>query len=194
MQKNIIPPHCGIKTTINHRFPTDLEKRNVHIAKEAIPWKRIGDQPRRVFVNHFSAAGGNSALLLEDVQQVETQGSDPRTSHMVAVSAKCASSLAANLKSLIAFVDSLGDEPLSLPRLSYTTTARRIHHLHRVMISGSTLQEVKSRLETSPACGDGATRPKSAPKLIFSFTGQGSQFTGMALQFLPSIPQYYPSF
>ncbi|KOS19517.1 Noranthrone synthase [Escovopsis weberi] len=32
MQKNLIPPHCGIKNKINHKFPTDLQERNVNIA------------------------------------------------------------------------------------------------------------------------------------------------------------------
>ena len=36
MQKNMIVPHCGIKTKINHRFPTDLQERNVNIASNRL--------------------------------------------------------------------------------------------------------------------------------------------------------------
>jgi naphtho-gamma-pyrone polyketide synthase len=32
MEKSEIPPYCGIKTKINHGFPTDLKARNVNIA------------------------------------------------------------------------------------------------------------------------------------------------------------------
>jgi acyl transferase domain-containing protein len=66
MKNNTIPSHCGIKTRINRKFPTNLMERNVHIATKPVAWKRVNGQPRRVFVNNFSAAGGNSAILLED--------------------------------------------------------------------------------------------------------------------------------
>ena len=32
LKKNAIPPHVGIKNTINQGFPKDLTDRNVHIA------------------------------------------------------------------------------------------------------------------------------------------------------------------
>lgn len=191
MKNNTIPPHCGIKTKINSKFPADLDVRNVHIAKEAKPWNRVNGQPRRVFVNNFSAAGGNSAVLLEDKPlEIPVKGTDHRTSHVVAVSAKSPVAMARNLNSLIAHIDSHRQEPLLLPQLSYTTTARRTHHLHRVMVAGSTIDDIKRHLEAAAARGDGATRPKSAPKLTFAFTGQGAQYVGMAKQLYQSFSQF----
>ncbi|KAL2879128.1 hypothetical protein SGCOL_005551 [Colletotrichum sp. CLE4] len=54
LQNNTIPPHCGIKTKINHNFPTDLAERNVHISRAAAPWnpklwKSFGIEPNFVF-------------------------------------------------------------------------------------------------------------------------------------------------
>ncbi|PLB48450.1 conidial pigment polyketide synthase PksP/Alb1 [Aspergillus steynii IBT 23096] len=193
MRNNTLPPHCGIKTKINSRFPPDLESRNVHIAKEPIPWRRAGNEPRRAFVNNFSAAGGNSAVLLEDKpDEVEIEGTDPRTTHLVAVSARSAASMAANLKSLMAYIQGQRDhdKPLFLPQLSYTTTARRMHHLHRVMLAGSTTEEIKRHLEAAISRGDGATRPKAPPKLTFAFTGQGAQYVGMARTLYRSFRQF----
>ncbi|KAH8432989.1 polyketide synthase alb1 [Aspergillus melleus] len=191
MRNNIIPPHCGIKTKINSKFPSDMESRNVHIARQPIPWGRAGNEPRRAFVNNFSAAGGNSAVLLEDKpEEVEIEGTDPRTTHLVAVSARSAASMAANLKSLMAYIEGQQDKPLFLPQLSYTTTARRMHHLHRVMLAGSTTEEIKRHLEAAIARGDGATRPKSPPKMVFAFTGQGAQYVGMARTLYRSFRQF----
>lgn len=31
LQRNAIPPHVGIKNRLNPSFPTDLDRRNVHI-------------------------------------------------------------------------------------------------------------------------------------------------------------------
>lgn len=179
MQNNIIPPHCGIKNRINRKFPTDLKARNVHIATKEVPWHRTQNEPRRVFVNNFSAAGGNSAILMEDAPlEKPLEGIDPRTSHIIATSAKCAASLAGNLKSILGYIRS--NSNISLAQLSYTTTARRIHHHHRVMVSGSNLVEIETKLEQALNRGDGSTRPKAIPRMMFSYTGQGSTFVGMA--------------
>jgi acyl transferase domain-containing protein len=190
MEHNTIVPHCGIKTRINRKFPTDLSDRNVHISLTPTAWGRQSE-PRRVLVNNFSAAGGNTALLLEDAPSLPQidEGSDPRTSHLVAVSAKCASSLEANVKSLLGFIASAGED-LSLPQLSYTTTARRMHHLHRVIVQGSSISDINKLLQAALSRGDGANRPLGVPKLVFTFTGQGGQFVGMSRQLYECMPSF----
>ncbi|KAL2170142.1 hypothetical protein VTG60DRAFT_5164 [Thermothelomyces hinnuleus] len=197
MQKNTIVPHCGIKTRINRKFPTDLHERNVRIALEPTPWRRSSSdpsKPRRVMVNNFSAAGGNSALLIEDAplerepavaQGVEGGGGDPRSPHLVALSAKNGVSLQGNLRSMSDF---LRENPhVSLGQLSYTTTARRIHHQHRVMLAGSTVDELRAQTESALRDSAGMTRPKSAPKVVFAFTGQGAQYPGMGNELFQTL-------
>ena len=182
MQKNIIVPHCGIKTKINHRFPIDLKERNVNIALEATPWKRNAKtmKPRRVFVNNFSAAGGNSALLIEDAPlkgNPHKAESDPRTHHVVAISAKTGVSLQGNLRSMLRYLQQ--EEDVHLSKLSYTTTARRVHYQHRVMLAASSVNDVRSQIEVALRDQSGMTRPKCPPKIVFTFTGQGAQYPGM---------------
>ncbi|KAK4147650.1 ketoacyl-synt-domain-containing protein [Dichotomopilus funicola] len=185
MQKNQLVPHVGIKTRINRKFPTDLAERNVNIALAPTAWER-SDEPRRVFVNNFSAAGGNTALLIEDApasqgvvsDSASDSASDPRSHHVVAVSAKNGVSLQGNLRSLIRFLqENATTTPLG--QLSYTTTARRQHHQHRVMVAGTSIDEIRTRLETALKDNAGMTRPKSAPKVVFTYTGQGAQYPGM---------------
>lgn len=181
MKNNTIPPHCGIKTKINHTFPKDLEKRQVFIANKPTPWKRPHNGVRKVFLNNFSAAGGNTALLLEDAP-IETFGEthDRRSCHVVAVSAKCASSLQGNASALLSFLDNI--RPDELYSLSWTTTACRMHHQHRMMVYGDSIETIKAGLRRAYEAKEGASRPKSAPKVIFAFTGQGTAYPGMAIQ------------
>ena len=180
MKNNIIPPHCGIKTAINHKFPKDLLERNVHIAERPVKWTADNGKPRRVFVNNFSAAGGNSALLLEDkpLNTHRTVQEDLRTVHTIAVTAKHASSISRNVETMLEYIEANKDD-LSLGQLSYTTTARRIHHQHRVMATGGSVPEIQNSLQKALANGDGAKRSPLAPKVVFAFSGQGSQHVGM---------------
>ncbi|KAG7416252.1 Non-reducing polyketide synthase fsr1 [Fusarium oxysporum f. sp. rapae] len=183
LKKDTIVPHCGIKNRINHRFPTDLEQRNVRIALEPTQWKKGTEtNPRRVFVNNFSAAGGNSALLIQDAppRKQLIASNDSRVQFPIAITAKSGVSLQGNMRSMLKFLST--NSHISLAELSYTTTARRIHHQHRVLVPGATPEEICSKIETALQNNTGVTRPKAAPKVVFTFTGQGAQYPGMGKQ------------
>ncbi|KAI9762130.1 MAG: Type I Iterative PKS [Chaenotheca gracillima] len=194
MQNNLIPPHCGIKTKINHTFPTDLRERNVHIAMKPTPWMRPEGGKRKVFVNNFSAAGGNTALLIEDAP-VSTldSGVDARSTHIVAASARSVISLKKNIQSLIAVIEestATSNADFTPARLSYTTTARRAHLSHRILVRGSTLHEIKEALQDSALREDLKPVPAAIPKVAFAFTGQGSHYAGMGSQLFESFSQF----
>ena len=187
MQKNAIPPHCGIKKTINQGFPKDLTARNVHIAFKPTPFKARDDMPRRIFVNNFSAAGGNTALLLEDAPVKKPLREDPRSNWVVAVSAKSKSALRANTQRLIQYIDDSPD--LRIADLSYTTTARRIQHNYRIAIECGSVVQARERLaaklddEIDPV-------PGTPPKTGFVFTGQGSHYDALGKKLFENSVQF----
>ncbi|KAJ9400459.1 hypothetical protein DTO282F9_2646 [Paecilomyces variotii] len=182
MQNNTIPPHRGVHTRLNRRFPSNLDERNVHIAFQATEWPR-GQTPRRAFINNFSAAGGNSSVLVEDPPLIlKEEGSDPRSSHVIAVSAKSPSALRKNLESMRRYAMSEHIEK-SLCELSYTTTARRIHHSHRLMFAGSSLEDILREMESKLAIKEPFSPCAPLPSVIFTFTGQGAQYPGMGQVF-----------
>lgn len=189
MQKDTIPPHCGIKGTINRTFPKDLQERNVHIPLGSPkPWKRPNGGKRRVFLNNFSAAGGNTALLLEDAaitSQVDDK--DKRSTHVVAVTARTKTSLKRNVENLIAYLERSPKTKLS--SLSYTTTARRTQFNFRMTFASANIDKVKEALKSSLG-RDVAQIPKVSPKVSLIFTGQGSHYISMARDLLNSSPQF----
>ncbi|OAQ69673.2 polyketide synthase [Pochonia chlamydosporia 170] len=187
MKNSEIPPHCGIKTRINHNYPRDLAERGVRIALSPTPWLREEtiSGKRSVFLNNFSAAGGNTAVLLEDAPQTvnaPNAGDDARPVHLVAVTAKTKSSLLGNLKALSSWLEE--NPTISLPELSYTTTARRMHHNYRTIVSGADIPSVLSNIKKQvSALSQAAIRPipslEKTPNLVFAFTGQGTLYTGL---------------
>ena len=188
MEKNVIPPNCGIKRVINQRFPKDLEARNVHIPVRPTSWPRPKDGIRRVYVSNFSAAGGNTGVIMEDAPAVlapDTQ--DPRSFHVVTVSGKSKSSLRNNVRRLIDFIDE--DTSVTLPNLSYTTTARRIHHNYRVAVNEPELTAVKKSL-TSMLDQDVAPIAPTRPDVAFVFTGQGAHYSALGKQLFDQSTQF----
>lgn len=187
LQKNRIPPHCGIKKTINQTFPQDLNARNVHIAFKSTPLTSPDGSLRKIFVNNFSAAGGNTAMLLEDAPSRFIPRHDPRSDSVIAVSAKSKTSLKANLRRLIQYIDERG--PVRLADLSYTTTARRIHHNYRVAFSCNSIAKAREMLASKL---DDSIDPVVSvpPKIAFVFTGQGSHYRFLAKQLYENSTQF----
>ncbi|KAK3681664.1 polyketide synthase [Podospora appendiculata] len=200
MKNSEIPPHAGIKTKINHNYPLDLVERGVHIALETTPWRREDSVhgKRAVFLNNFSAAGGNTAVLLEDAPlstEIAAPEGDARPLHVVAVTAKTPASLIANLSALSTWLEKKSD--ISLPALSYTATARRMHHNYRALISGSDIASIISSIKTRVSEGASGLNPipsaAKLPNVVFAFTGQGSLYTGLGKSLYDTNPSFRAS-
>ena len=189
LQKNTIPPHCGIKKTINQGFPQDLNARNVHIAFKPTPLVSRDGTTRRIFINNFSAAGGNTALLLEDAPERPALKDDARGDLVIAVTAKSKSALRANAKNLAHYIKH--NPSMRLPDLSYTTTARRIQHNYRIAFSCDSLAKA-SEVLSSKADDPIEPVPSVAPNVAFAYTGQGSHYTAVG-RHLYQLSKYFHS-
>ncbi|KAK2767075.1 Atrochrysone carboxylic acid synthase Agnpks1 [Arachnomyces sp. PD_36] len=191
-QKEAIPPHVGIKNSINPGFPKDMEKRNLHIPYEKQPWPRQPGKKRIAVVNNFSAAGGNTTIAIEEAPVKEIYGADTRPTHVIALSAKSKISLRGNLERMIAYLDANPD--VSLPNLSYSTTARRYHHNHRVAVGVSNTAQLKKQLSLHLENVD-THKPippvtNGPPQIAFAFTGQGSSHKSMSLELFHDNPRF----
>ncbi|KAL9025241.1 MAG: hypothetical protein Q9196_005902 [Gyalolechia fulgens] len=150
MQKNTIVPYCGINVDFQPIYKNEI------------------------------AAGGNSAVLLEDAplkREFPAGTTDPRSHHLVAFSAKNGVSLQGNLRSMLRY---LKQNPALFPLASFLHHhSAALHHLHRVMLTGSSAEEVSTQIETALRDITGMTKPKSTPKVVFTCTGKGAQYPGM---------------
>ena len=182
LQKNAIPPHVGIKagSVINKTFPKDLSDRNVNIAFHMTPFKRRDGKLRRVFVNNFSAAGGNTGLLLEDAPQRPPATVDPRSQHIITLTGKSKAAMIRNAERLVEWMEENPDTPIS--HIAYSTTARKIQHYWRMNVSASDVTEAKLAIAARLKENFVPVTPEQ-PKVAFMFTGQGSHYAGLGKEF-----------
>jgi iterative type I PKS product template protein len=182
LKKNAIPPHVGIKqgSVMNKGFPSDLSDRNVNIAFHMTPFRRTDGKPRRVFVNNFSAAGGNTGLLIEDAPKLEPALEDPRPVHMITVTAKSKSAMIRNAERLVSWMRENPDTPVS--HIAYSMTARHIQHYWRMNVAASDLAEASRAINERLRENFVPVLPEQ-PKVAFMFTGQGSHYAGLGKEF-----------
>lgn len=195
MQHDEIPPHVGIKNRINKNYPLDLAERNVNIAFKPTSWKRVdcSGGKRVSFLNNFSAAGGNTAVLLEDAPERDrrNQSTNARPLHPVVITANSSKSLKANIDSLLRHLDE--NEDTSLPALSYTTTARRVQHKFRASFLCSDIDSIKNDLKNRLERDEQVSATPSAerlPRVVFTFTGQGTLYAGLGNQLFETVRSF----
>ena len=189
LQRNAIPPHVGIKNSLNPSFPTDLDRRNVHIPYQKTPWPRPVGGKRLAVVNNFSAAGGNTTVVLEDGPLADRGPADFRCKHVVAISGKQKSSLRGNVESVLSFMEA--NPSVSIADLSYTTCARRVHHNYRIAVPASDVKQLKELLTPYLKSGE-SHKPLDTlgPRSIaFAFTGQGAS-RHVRSKFFRDIPYF----
>ena len=187
LREQRLPPHVGIKNTINHTFP-NLEKRGIKIPRKVTEFPSPQPQRRRrALVNNFSAAGGNTALVLEEpLGSSRNAIDDPRQDHVVNVTAKTPTALRNNTQNLINYLDNNNETRLT--DLSYTSTARRIQHPLRTSIVASTITQLKERLNSSLEKED--FKAPRCPSIIFAFTGQGALYSSVGKDLYQSSNQF----
>jgi acyl transferase domain-containing protein len=201
-QNHTIPPQPGMPFKRNHRFP-DLEKMNIHIPATAMPLPGAGNAAkRRIFLNSFDASvtlpiesfilnltcilqGGNSCLLLEEAPIKHSKATDPRNHHVLTFSARTPFSLRAIKEKYLQYIRV--NPNTSLADLAYTTTARRMHQSStRSTFTSTSIEDFVNKLETDLKKEDAPVKKgrgaSTVPSVVFAFTGQGSQYAGMAHQ------------
>ena len=133
-------------------------------------------------------------MIIEDPPPPQARkGRDLRTYHIVVCSARTSGSLLGNQRRLFEFIKA--HPRTSLSDLSYTTTARRMHHVIRRCYYASTLDELVQKLgadlSRSPAL---LIEPlKTTPLAVFTFSGQGSIYPGMGKQLFESCSRFRSS-
>ena len=194
MQHARIPPQISLHN-LNPKIQTLGSDGAVFDSNGAL-WHQSGGG-RLALINNFGAAGSNAAMILQEFRASSISNapspaiestSTPAT-FMLGLSAK-------SLKALLQLRDELVDRirtvphSLSLLDVCYTMTARRQQYGHRISATADTLEKLAVNLK--------AVDPKHAPlkakgpksKIVFAFSGQGSQYVGMGKECMYKYPVF----
>lgn len=187
LERSIIPPNINFEKA-NEQIP--LQEWNMEVPTTPKQWPR---NKRYISVNNLGFGGSNAHCVLEAAPTVYrkgaadcTVGSPYKLFPLSGQDREAGIARRTGLSQLVMNSPDFFSSGLSND-VAYTLCQRRSHMAWRVAIAASSNDELMTGLESSI---EPALRSSSTPKIVFVFTGQGAQWTGMGRQLLASYRQY----
>jgi|AntAceMinimDraft_12_1070368.scaffolds.fasta_scaffold00152_21 myxalamid-type polyketide synthase MxaB len=177
----IVPPMVNFETP---NPALQLETTPFFINKKAVPWP-VAQGPRRAAVNSLGIGGTNAHAILEQAPLVtDTINAVERPSHLMLLSARSEAALQAMA---MRYINHLGtDSAPSFPNACFTANTGRKRFAHRLTLWATDTNQATEQLQafvnktTTPRLSTHQIGKAGATDVAFLFTGQGSQFIGMA--------------
>ena len=181
LHHRMVPPSLHY-TEPNPDIPFD--SLPVQVASELTPWPQSGSRAI-AGVSSFGFGGTNAHVVLAGAPQVRVEQPDQESAgdraELLTLSAKSSDALNALAdRYRLALAE---ETPLS--DLCYTAAARRSHHDHRLAVLGTSRAQMSEALRDfrngigRPGLSVGRYLSAQTSKVVFVFSGQGSQWFGM---------------
>ena len=197
LEHELLPQHLHFRNPSPH-IPWD--SLAVQVVKEATAWERTG-RPRIAGVSSFGFAGTNAHVILEEapeeVAQVAAAPScvDQPGDRRFSILPLSARTPAALMQIADQYRTWLSAHPeATLAELCFTAGAGRAHLEHRAALvvdsRGSAGELLGALADDRPAPGLVRGVSGDTPKTAWLFTGQGSQYPGMARELFDTEPVF----
>jgi acyl transferase domain-containing protein len=190
LQHHEIPAHLHFKQPSPHIAWAELPFR---VPTKAQEWEPIGGR-RVAGVSSFGFSGTNVHVVVEEApRSTESVATKPGDS-LYTLSARDEKALR-HLAARHAAALARPDAPL-LADACFTANVGRAQFAHRATIAAASLLELRNSLDALSRGEDvvgvrtAVIRRRDPPRIAFVFTGQGSQYSGMARALYDSAPAF----
>ncbi|WP_404384166.1 MupA/Atu3671 family FMN-dependent luciferase-like monooxygenase [Caenispirillum salinarum] len=178
-----IPPHLHCDTPSPH-IPWD--RLPLTVPREAVSWPR-GASPRRAGVSSFGFGGTNVHVIVEEAPPVPPAEDIAPGPAALCLSARTPEGLAALSARWVEWLAANPDLPA--PAIATAALRERTRHPHRLSVTAASPAALAEALgKAKPG------RAEARPRVVFAFTGQGSQFAGMGADLYAAEPAFRKAF
>ncbi|WP_438022408.1 amino acid adenylation domain-containing protein [Sorangium sp. So ce233] len=158
-----------------------------------VDWPRLFTSfPPGARASSSEGSGGSGARRGSSARSSQpVPGDSPPRAHLLPLSAKSPEALASLAD---VYRGALSDHS-DLDDIAYTASARRSHHEHRLAVVGASKEEIAAALAAfgrgeRPSGLSHGRAPGTPSKVVFVFSGQGSQWAGMGRALLAEEPAF----
>ncbi|WP_326821534.1 type I polyketide synthase [Streptosporangium sp. NBC_01756] len=175
LENGLIPP------TLHYESPNpkiDFAASPFYVAAAPTKWERNGF-PRRAGISSFGIGGTNAHIVLEEAPSPVREEREPRPAHLLRLSARTDTALAAARERLAAHLAAHPDADLA--DVAHTLRVGRRELSRRAAVVVSDVADAVAAL-ADPRRTLSGSAARRTPQLAFLFSGQGSQYAGMGAE------------
>jgi acyl transferase domain-containing protein len=189
LRHRTIPPHLHFTTPTPHIPWADFP---FVVPTQPMPWAPIGGR-RIAGVSSFGFSGTNAHIVVEEAPPA-APAVEPARPWLFALSARDPDALATLAGDYAAALAQAEDR--DLPGICRTANAGRSHFAERATIIAESADGLRSALQSlargadSPALSRARAVRRDPPRIAFLFSGQGSQYAGMARGLYEAAPVF----